>query len=516
MRAALAAALDRGNYSIAAEAASDLAWYCRETGRLAEALTLTEQGIGYVEQAGLGPWTQLIAQVRRLQVLNAMGRSAEVLAEVHRLRADMDTLPATSDQPETIIPWSAREALLDTGRQAALGLGRWQDALDLTAEAAVSQRDRGAPATATAQSRFNDYGPLLQLGRTDEALALLLRCREVFEAAQDIEMLGRVFSALAAVEDELGHGQAAIGLGRDGLRYGYLAGDPDAIAGRHHNLGNYLARQAGQPAAALAHHLAAALIRAITGGRGLENSLRGAAADLRELGDGAAVPAGMARLCEQVGEAPGVDLGALLGALATAGAADRALRDLLTQIRQRAAAPPGPPYRYLAAWDPVIAALLAARDGDQDAAAALEGELAEYQDSADWAALAAALRRLQAGDISPALLAGLDPVDTAVAGRALAALTGQAAIPADLWPAIPIRWLLDRVVAAARGDTDTARQARQGLDQLTADQPALAGALGQILDGDHDPGLAASLTGPVNQAIVAMVLQHVTARAEEP
>jgi hypothetical protein len=371
----LAAAPDRGDYLTASMTASDLVRYCRNTGRLAEALPLAERVLGYTRRAGVGPWTQLARQVERLQVLAVLGRNAEVLAEVHRLRAHMDALPA-------------------------------------------------------------------------------------------------------------------------GLRYKYLAGDPAAIAVSQHNLGNYLTRHAGQPGAALAHHLAAALIRAITGSQGPEDSAHAAAENLRELGDDPAVPAQVAELCRQVGEVPGADLGELLGALTTAEAAGRVLQELLTRIRQLAAAPPAPLYQYLAAWDPVIAALLAARDGDRQAADTLGSELAEYEGSADWAALAAAPRAIHAGDTSPGLLTGLDPIDTAAATRALAAVAGQVTIPVRLWPAIPIRWLLASIVAAGRGDIKAARSARHDLDELAADRAALAEALGQILGGSRDLSLADRLTDP--------------------
>ena len=102
----------------------------------------------------------------------------------------MQTLPAETSPDETVNPWNVREALLDTGREAARQLGRWDDALELNAAATASKRDRGAPATDIARGRFNDYGPLIRLGRTGEALDLLLECRQAFEHAHDIQMLG--------------------------------------------------------------------------------------------------------------------------------------------------------------------------------------------------------------------------------------------------------------------------------------------------------------------------------------
>ncbi len=100
----LAAALDRQDYQIASAAARNLAIDRTRAGRLGEALQLAEQMIGYTRRAGLGPWTQLLDEVRRLQVLNFMGQPGKALAEVQRLRKHMETLPATSHEPETVRP----------------------------------------------------------------------------------------------------------------------------------------------------------------------------------------------------------------------------------------------------------------------------------------------------------------------------------------------------------------------------------------------------------------------------
>jgi tetratricopeptide (TPR) repeat protein len=284
MRSHVDAAVTRGDYRGASVTTGRLADLCRASGRLAEALNLTEQQAGYTRQAGLGPWTQLAGEARRLQVLSEMGQADQVLAEVRRLRDRMQALPMTPGPDETMTPWNIRETLLGTGRYAARQLERWEDALDLNAASLASMRDRSAPAVETARAMYNDYAPLLRLGRTGEALALLLECRRVFQDARDIQALGNTFSALADTEEARGHGDVAIGLERDALRYKYLAEDVTAIAVGYHNLGNYLRRHARQPAPALACHLAAALIRAITSAEGSEDSIRAAVADLRALG----------------------------------------------------------------------------------------------------------------------------------------------------------------------------------------------------------------------------------------
>jgi hypothetical protein len=244
----------------------------------------------------------------------------------------MQALPATPGPGENVPPWSVRELLLDVGRQAALQLSQWQDALDLNAELTASMRGRRAPATAIARVRFNEYGPLLYLDRTPEALELLLECRQVFQDARDIEMLGRTLNALANVEDGRGHGKAAIGLERGALRYGYLAGDVTGIKISYHNLGNYLRRHVRQPGLAIACHLTAALIFALTGAAGIERSVQAAAASLRESSVGAEPPAGVAELCRRIGDIPGTDPAGLIARLSPdPGTAETTLRELIAR-----------------------------------------------------------------------------------------------------------------------------------------------------------------------------------------
>jgi len=311
----LAVALDRQAYRIAASAASNLASYRMRAGRLGEALQLTEQTIEYTRQAGLGPWTQLCHEVQRLLVLSLMGQPEEALAEVQRLRKLAETLPATSEREETVAPSYAREALLGVGRDAALRLEHHEHALELNAAAVTSMRRRGAPQAEIARVQFSDYGPMIMLGHVDKAFRLLIHFREVFEQSHDIAMLGKVSGALSAVEASRDHGDVAVDLVRESLRYGYLAGDVDNIRISHHNLGNYLRYLVGEPGPALAHHLAAALLRAITGAEGIEEPVSAAADDIKAGGD-VTVPADVADLCRRVATVPGVDLGQLLAELA--------------------------------------------------------------------------------------------------------------------------------------------------------------------------------------------------------
>jgi hypothetical protein len=260
LRDLMARAAAGGSYHQASTAASELLNLLMSGGRLAEALKVAEEKAGYTRQAGLGPWTQLADETRRLQVLAAMGQYDKVLAAVEELRPQMEALPLESEADETVDPWNVRETLLNIGCKAAVYSGRWEVALALNAESVGVKQARGAGALDLARARFNDYRPLLALGRTADGRALLLECRAVFEAERDIEMLGKVYSALAYLEDESGSRAAAVRFEEVALGYKYQAGEPQDCAVSHHNLANYLERQGADPQTVLAHRLAAAAI----------------------------------------------------------------------------------------------------------------------------------------------------------------------------------------------------------------------------------------------------------------
>jgi tetratricopeptide (TPR) repeat protein len=512
-RAAKASALAYHDYRAAGAAVADLIDYCIARGQLEEALALAMQKVDYIQRAKLGPWSQLSGEGQRLQVLVAMGQHERVLAEVHHLIARMDRLPTTSKQPESHMPWNVREVVLDAGRSAAFELGRWQEAMDMITAVVASMRTRGALATEIARIQFNIYSPLLKLGRFDDCLRLLLECRDVFEQAHDVEMLGVVLGALASLETIRGHDDAAIALSIDSLRYNYLSGNLESIKASHHNLGLNLARHARDPDPALAHHVAAALIAAVMNLDSEETSVLAAAYDLRFGAKADLLPTDIGELCRQVAEASDVDLGRLLAQLDPGGSsAQVALDRIITQIRALAAAPAPPSAANLALWDPVIAALLASQAGDAQATVALEETLASREDSTDWAALVGMLRRLRAGKTGPDLLAGLDPeVHIPVANRILDVLDGRVAIPVHLWRMMPLAPLIFHLVAAARGGGDSARSARRMLDALAQDpgREALASRLDLILAGEHDPDVAFELSDPAEQAVVTTVLHHI-------
>ncbi|MFO1432110.1 MAG: hypothetical protein U1F76_18530 [Candidatus Competibacteraceae bacterium] len=336
LRVLLEQAVQQQAFRLASGIAGELINLMRDTGRYAEALALVEQKQDYTRRAGLGPWTQLGDEARRLQLLVRLGRNEEALAAVERLRPTLKTLPEAGDREETMLPWSVRELILDTGRSAARGLERWEDALALNAEVLQSKSNRHAPALEQARTRFNDGFPLLRLQRYAEACDVLEGCRATFAAENDVEMLGKVFSALADLEDELNHRDRAIALEHTALRYGYLAGDPQDCAGGHFNLVIYLRRAGGPPAMALAQRLAAVMIGfQIASGR-LPSRLQALAENLADFPANPPLPANFAALCETVEQVEGVRFRELFERLPKDRAAtgDEALQQVLTLARQ--------------------------------------------------------------------------------------------------------------------------------------------------------------------------------------
>jgi hypothetical protein len=261
LRDLIARAAAQGNYRVASAGAGELFALLWESGRLEEALRAVDGMGDYKRKAGLGPWTQLADDVRRLRVLVVMGRNDEVLKAVDELRLRMDALLLQSDAKESIDPWTVREGLLEAGRDAARNTERWATALALNAEVVKARKERGTDPLRIAEARVNDYEPLLRMQRYNDARGLLMSCRAVAERERSIEMLSIVYTALADLEDKTGNRAAAVRFEEVSLGYAYQVGHPEECAVSHHNLANYLERQADEPAHVLAHRLAAAAIR---------------------------------------------------------------------------------------------------------------------------------------------------------------------------------------------------------------------------------------------------------------
>jgi hypothetical protein len=492
-------------------------------GQYGDARQSASEQVDLADQAGMGPWTRLEAEIPRLEVAAASGYHEGVLGDVARLRDYMDTLPATSAQPETATPWRVREQLLIAGNHSAARAERWSEALRFNTELIRSRSARGATDYDLGSALFERHGELMELGRLDEARDVLVDCRKLFEPHREFHMLGLVLSALAQLEDRRGHAGVAVEMERSALRYKYLANDIEAIPISHYGLAYFSGKQVGRAGTATAHYLAAALIAHIMGDPDVR-ALHALADDLQGSGDLNAVPADVGELCRQVAEVPGADLADLLARRCPGeGEAQRHLDSVLAEARNRATGAylpadgqdaPNELPRYFAMWDPAIAGIIAAREGDARARHALGEHLRKIQEAGtEWAPLARGLAMVSEGG-EPDAAAGLDDVGSAIIVRALDALRGAVTVPADLWYVMPWGYTLADVVAGSRGDASAAAAAESELTtfaQRNTRAAPMCAALRRVLAGERDAGLASSLASPVDRAVVTSVLHHVGA-----
>ena len=471
MQAVLARALDRQDNRIASVATGYLARYRMRVGPITEALGLAEQKAVYSLLVEAGPWAQLGDQVLRLQVLNVMGRGADVVAKAQELRGSAAALHGGADPAETVEAWNVLETLADADRRAALALGRWNDALELNASVVASMRDRAAPAYEVGRAIFNDYFPLLQVDRVDDALSLLGQCQNLFLRLSDMEMLGNVWSALAACEQWRGRDEEASVLEQDALRYSYPTEDLFGITVSHHNLGHYIRRKGDDPNLAAAHHLTAALLCSLTGMEGAAAATGALSEDLEVSRGPLIFPEGVHELSELLGE----PLGPLLSRLVRTISSDpaetrRALGSIVAEARTLAGRVENERTALLAAWGPFIQTMVAACSGDTAADSLVAARLAEYANSG-WAPLAHALRRLRRGQYDlRKLTIGLDPVSSAIVRRAVEAVAssvGTSSVAVQPTPATDVLTLVDDSLPTAFGYGQRYRVSQMALMEIS-------------------------------------------------
>lgn len=406
-------------YSLASGLAGELFNLLHADNRLEEALALWPEMAGYTRAAGLGPWTQLGDEARRLQVLNAMGRWAEVLEQVEVLLPQLRTQPESGPSEEAVRPWNVREALLNTRYAAARYLRKWEDALNFNQDVLRFQVQRGADALDLAKTHFNDYGPLLHLNRYDDCRVVLEDCHKVFDQARDYTWLGKIYLALAELENKLGHLLPAIDYSQGALRYAYLAQSPEDCAIGHNNLASSLHRSGAPREVFLAHLLAAALIELQSGSGHLQTRIESLATlDLP------ATPPTFTEIVATVESLDGIrfaDLYARLPARYPDG--DAALAALWQAVAQERAGRQGMEEGEKA-FLVLLAAIAAVANGDDTARPEIEELLSKLEESG-WK-IAAAVHALWAGERdAEKLVEGLDESDTQLVKRILELTTRQ-------------------------------------------------------------------------------------------
>jgi hypothetical protein len=345
----------------------------------------------------------------RLQVLAAMGRSDDVLASVKELRSRMDELPLKSEAEEAVSPWSVREILLGAGRDAAGRIGSWETALAFNAEVEEVSRKRSADELTMACTSFFDYRPLLRLRRYDAARTLLLKCRDVFEAKRDVPGLGKMYSALADLEDETGDRASAVRFEEVALGYKYQAGQPEDRAISHNNLACYLEHQGADPATVMAHRLAAAILLLQ-----MQSGLLSTPVSSLASSELPPTPPTFAEVIQRVELIEGVHFGALFDRLPrTTLNGDATIAAVWNRVADEKR-------RQDDEWQPFLQAIADAVN-DKGSRAQIEPKLVEKEQ--DRWRLTEAVHRIWAGERdSEALTAGLDRQDTELVRRLLGIL----------------------------------------------------------------------------------------------
>lgn len=162
-------------------------------------------------------------------------------------------------------------------------------------------------------------------------------------------------------------------------------------------------------------------------------------------------------------------------------------QDLIARIRQQ--------------WGPVVQAVVAACEGDAEAAAKLSPLLEQLSQQDAWRNLVAALRRILSGERdAESLLSGLDATDTLIASDVLRALGVEVSAPVgEGSEAMTLDDLLALVASACRTDAPAGLSERlhaatraMSMDANVPDEiRALGRALNAILSGERDPDLSA-------------------------
>lgn len=291
---------------------ANLADALNRSGRPSAALPLYEQAVAEAEEAGhwsdIGAisqnWAIALKYVGRLDdAKSTFLRGAEaakvgsprvnVLAsELEALRIDVmqdsaeRALPEVESRLQEIRLWwgmhragepvpeapnarfLARALIsgLDIARQANSELKRWQACLDFSAEVEEAERTLGEGEHGLALTRFNRYGPLLNLGRLDEAQEVLESCLNVFRGAGDLWAEGSALSALADLWGKRGDPEQAAGLERQALTICNRLSDLVNRSISHGNLANYLDHLGAAEEAA--RHLLARLAYDLVTGHG--------------------------------------------------------------------------------------------------------------------------------------------------------------------------------------------------------------------------------------------------------
>jgi tetratricopeptide (TPR) repeat protein len=243
----------------------------RDVGDLEAAKQLWLRSADAERRAGSPEVKTIGSELEALRIDALRGETAQVLPDIDS-RLDQirqwwqrqQAGESVAEAPDRTDLGRALVSALDIARAANLGLKRWQTCLDLLQETESVQRALGESDASLAQPRFNQCGPLIRLGRLDEAKSVLESCLSVFRAAGIASHEAACLSALADVWSRRGEHDEAIALARQALGVRNTLPNPANRGCSHESLGVYLQR-ADQTVVAVVHQLAAGAYYLVVG-----------------------------------------------------------------------------------------------------------------------------------------------------------------------------------------------------------------------------------------------------------
>ncbi|WFE97502.1 tetratricopeptide repeat protein [Micromonospora sp. WMMD987] len=503
LRGLLADRLREADLRGAFEAGLHLTEVLVRTGRFRAAFAANEQTRDLAARAPVGPWSRHAAEVQQLRLLHELGHDEEALPRIAELLLELLPDPASavdgvahrvdSGVDEVVSRDEVLEALVDAGRSTVVALRRWRDALYFSDLHLNLLDARRAAPVEVARAQLSRSAALREVGELDAADTVLLYCQEVFTDADDGPGLIRVLGGRGQVSWARGDREAAVALQLAALGAAYRHPDRHPVATAHRQLAGYLPASAA--AQRLAHGLAAAVVHRLTDD---ETELDATVDDIvaRAPGDDLLDAVSVGWLVAEVDRVEGVDFVALTAEFGLdADGVATVLAELVPLLRGRSAAGGRSAARALRRWEPAIATLVAAVDGDDQARRALDEYLALQEQSPECTRLVAALRAMADGVRDPGrLVTGLGDSDARIVGHASDALAGRTrllATPTDLPAALydarqRHRELVRTIAAAAHGRPAALTEVWRWLDAgagLPGSGPLFAAVRTIVLNG---------------------------------
>lgn len=212
------------------------------------------------------------SELEALRIDVMQGRAGAVLPDIEaRLKQvrqwwerNRKGLPVP-EAPNAIILGRLMLSTLDIARQAELNLKRWQACLDLVIEWEQVAKAMGQTELELARTRFNQYGPLINLDRLADAQRVVESCLETYKREDAVAPQARALSALANILDRRGDTARAVELERRSLAVTNQLSDPQERGISHFNLAYYLVKT-GDPADSACHVVASYVYKSLSTG----------------------------------------------------------------------------------------------------------------------------------------------------------------------------------------------------------------------------------------------------------